>query len=108
MESTDTCWIESANYSVWALSETDFAVVAMAAFDRSHSAETMVSKAHSTSSLARGLSHVLLDSLPQLPDDLDALKAWFCCPVNVPEVAQQPLPQNIMLMDPYHFVLYGC
>ena len=44
------------------------------AFTRSDTSHTMVSRTHSASDLMRGLSHVLDDSMKNLPDDLDELK----------------------------------
>lgn len=44
------------------------------AFARSDTAQTMLSRTHSASALMRGLSHVLDDSLKNLPEDLDSLQ----------------------------------
>lgn len=44
------------------------------AFARSETAHTMLSRTHSARDLMRGLSHVLEDSLKNLPEDLDSLQ----------------------------------
>ena len=41
---------------------------------RADTARTMVSRAHSTTDLSRGLSHILLDSDAKLPDNLEELQ----------------------------------
>ena len=41
---------------------------------RADTARTMVSRAHSTGDLSRGLSHILLDADAKLPDDLEELQ----------------------------------
>ena len=41
---------------------------------RADPARTMVSRAHSTTDLSRGLFHILLDSDAKLPDNLEELQ----------------------------------